>query len=111
MHHPQPRGYCKKYQLCQRLCDVVVQAKGGEFGAGCGEFHVGTREAYRIGVPFAGQWNEVLNSDSSIYAGSNYGNSGGVAAEETSNHAQVLSLVLKVLNLPPLAVFMLRPEG
>jgi len=50
----------------------------------------------------------VLNSDSSIYAGSNYGNSGGVAAEETPSHGQALSLVL---NLPPLAVLMLRPEG
>ncbi|EJM62298.1 alpha-1,4-glucan:alpha-1,4-glucan 6-glycosyltransferase [Pseudomonas sp. GM49] len=66
------------------------------------------REAYRVGVPFAGQWSEVLNSDSSIYAGSNYGNSGGVAAEETPSHGQALSLML---NLPPLAVLMLRPEG
>ena len=31
------------------------------------------REAYRVGVPFAGQWSEGLNSDTSIYAGSNYG--------------------------------------
>jgi 1,4-alpha-glucan branching enzyme len=66
------------------------------------------REAYRVGVPFAGQWNEVLNSDSSIYAGSNYGNSGGALAEETPSHGQALSLVL---NLPPLAVLMLRLEG
>jgi 1,4-alpha-glucan branching enzyme len=66
------------------------------------------REAYRVGVPFAGQWSEVLNSDSSIYAGSNYGNSGGATAEETPSHGQALSLVL---NLPPLAVLMLRPEG
>jgi len=66
------------------------------------------REAYRVGVPFAGQWSEVLNSDSSIYAGSNYGNSGGAMAEDTPSHGQALSLVL---NLPPLAVLMLRPEG
>ncbi|MNN10785.1 1,4-alpha-glucan branching enzyme GlgB [compost metagenome] len=64
------------------------------------------REAYRVGVPFAGQWSEGLNSDTSIYAGSNYGNSGGALAEETANHGQALSLML---NLPPLAVLMLRP--
>jgi hypothetical protein len=29
-------------------------------------------------VPFAGRWNEVLNSDADTYAGSNYGNGGGV---------------------------------
>ena len=66
------------------------------------------REAYRVGVPFAGQWEEVLNSDSSNYAGSNYGNSGGVLAEETPSHGQALSLSL---NLPPLAVLILRPQG
>ena len=66
------------------------------------------REAYRVGVPFAGHWSEVFNSDSSIYAGSNYGNSGGATAEETPSHGQALSLVL---NLPPLAVLMLRPQG
>ena len=49
-------------------------------------------------MPFAGQWNEVLNSDSSIYVGSNYGNGGGAVAEETPSHGQALSLVL---NLPP----------
>jgi 1,4-alpha-glucan branching enzyme len=66
------------------------------------------REGYRVGVPFAGQWSEMFNSDSSIYAGSNYGNSGGVTAEQTPSHGQALSLAL---NLPPLAVLMLRPAG
>ncbi|VVM46481.1 1,4-alpha-glucan branching enzyme GlgB [Pseudomonas fluorescens] len=66
------------------------------------------REAYRVGVPFAGRWTEVINSDSATYAGSNYGNSGGAFTEDEPSHGQALSLVL---NLPPLAVLMLRPEG
>ncbi|MEX5684573.1 MULTISPECIES: 1,4-alpha-glucan branching protein GlgB [Pseudomonas] len=66
------------------------------------------REAYRIGVPFAGRWTEVINSDSATYAGSNYGNSGGAFTDDEPSHGQALSLVL---NLPPLAVLMLRPEG
>jgi len=66
------------------------------------------REGYRIGVPFAGRWSEVINSDSATYAGSNYGNSGGAFTEDEPSHGQALSLVL---NLPPLAVLMLRPEG
>ena len=66
------------------------------------------RQAYRIGVPFAGRWTEVINSDAATYAGSNYGNSGGASTEEEASHGQALSLVL---NLPPLAVLMLRPEG
>jgi len=66
------------------------------------------RESYRIGVPFAGRWSEVINSDAATYAGSNYGNSGGAFTEDEPSHGQALSLVL---NLPPLAVLMLRPEG
>ncbi|WP_460141862.1 1,4-alpha-glucan branching protein GlgB [Pseudomonas sp. S2_E01] len=66
------------------------------------------RAEYRIGVPIAGRWNEVINSDSSTYAGSNYGNGGGASTEEEPSHGQALSLVL---NLPPLAVLILRPEG
>ena len=34
------------------------------------------REGNRIGVPFAGWWTEVINSDAAMYAGSNYGDSG-----------------------------------
>ncbi|WP_338523909.1 1,4-alpha-glucan branching protein GlgB [Pseudomonas batumici] len=65
------------------------------------------REAYRIGVPFAGQWKEVINSDAAMYAGSNYGNGGAVFTEDHASHGQATSLLL---NLPPLAVLMLRPE-
>ncbi|QBZ89095.1 1,4-alpha-glucan branching protein GlgB [Pseudomonas viciae] len=66
------------------------------------------REAYRVGVPFAGRWVELLNSDADTYAGSNYGNGGGASTEEVPSHGQNLSLEL---NLPPLAVLILRPEG
>ncbi|MGC1331591.1 1,4-alpha-glucan branching protein GlgB [Pseudomonas sp.] len=66
------------------------------------------REGYRIGVPFAERWEEVLNSDAEIYAGSNYGNGGGVPTEEVQSHGQPLSLSL---NLPPLAVLILRPQA
>jgi 1,4-alpha-glucan branching enzyme len=50
----------------------------------------------------------LINSDADTYAGSNYGNGGGVFTEEEPSHGQALSLVL---NLPPLAVLILRPEG
>ena len=34
---------------------------------------------YRVRVPFAGNWREVLNSDAAAYGGSNVGNAGAVA--------------------------------
>ncbi|ROQ48877.1 1,4-alpha-glucan branching protein GlgB [Pseudomonas putida] len=64
------------------------------------------REGYRIGVPFGEQWVEVLNSDAEVYAGSNYGNLGAVSSEALPSHGQPLSLAV---NLPPLAVLVLRP--
>src|ERR1041385_2716004 len=32
---------------------------------------------YRIGLPRAGRWEEVLNSDAELYGGGNVGNLGG----------------------------------
>ncbi|WP_438301736.1 1,4-alpha-glucan branching protein GlgB [Pseudomonas sp. NMS19W] len=66
------------------------------------------RQSYRVGVPFAGRWKELLNSDADTYAGSNYGNGGGAFTEDVASHGQALSLEL---NLPPLAVLILKPEG
>ena len=65
------------------------------------------REAYRIGVPFAGTWREVLNSDAALYAGSNYGNGGGVHTQTDASHGQSFSVAL---NLPPLGVLILEPQ-
>ena len=65
------------------------------------------REAYRIGVPFAGIWGEVLNSDAALYAGSNYGNGGGVHTHADASHGQPFSVAL---NLPPLGVLILEPQ-
>lgn len=66
------------------------------------------REGYRIGVPFAGTWHEVLNSDAGLYAGSNYGNGGGVVSDDVPSHGQGCSVAL---NLPPLGVLVLQPLG
>ncbi|NBA97699.1 1,4-alpha-glucan branching protein GlgB [Pseudomonas sp. R5(2019)] len=65
------------------------------------------REAYRIGVPFAERWSEVLNSDAQVYAGSNFGNLGSVETEAIPSHGQPLSLSLR---LPPLGVLILKPQ-
>ncbi len=66
------------------------------------------RAAYRIGVPFAGAWHEILNSDSELYCGSNYGNGGAVVTEDVQSHGQGVSVAL---NLPPLSVLILQPTG
>jgi 1,4-alpha-glucan branching enzyme len=60
---------------------------------------------YRIGVPEPGHYAELLNSDSSIYGGSNIGNGGGVHAESVAAHGFQQSVRLTV---PPLGCLYLK---
>jgi 1,4-alpha-glucan branching enzyme len=62
---------------------------------------------YRVGLPFAGRWREVLNTDAQIYGGSGVGNLGAVEAERTMWHGRPASAVLQ---LPPAGVLWLVPE-
>ncbi|KRT58232.1 alpha amylase C-terminal domain-containing protein, partial [endosymbiont of Ridgeia piscesae] len=63
---------------------------------------------YRIGLPQAGSYHEILNSDSKFYAGSNLGNDGQIQAEQLPWMNQPHSAVLR---LPPLGAIVLKPEG
>jgi 1,4-alpha-glucan branching enzyme len=63
---------------------------------------------YRVGLPYAGTWTEVLNTDAETYSGSGVGNMGRVVAEETSWHGQPASATLSV---PPLGALWLRFAG
>jgi 1,4-alpha-glucan branching enzyme len=62
------------------------------------------RHSYRIGVPFAGYWKEILNSDAAVYGGGNVGNCGGVETTDQACFGKKQSLRL---TLPPLAAIML----
>ncbi len=65
--------------------------------------HVG----YRIGLPQAGRWREVLNTDSTFFGGSGMGNAGEVTATGTPWHGLGASADL---TLPPLGVIWLEPS-
>jgi 1,4-alpha-glucan branching enzyme len=45
----------------------------------------------RIGLPAAGDWTEILNTDSSAYGGGNVGNFGGIRAEAIAHQGQPFS--------------------
>jgi 1,4-alpha-glucan branching enzyme len=60
---------------------------------------------YRIGVPEAGFYTELFNSDAREYGGSNMGNLGGKWTDEWSFHNRPYSLDLC---LPPLGVLVLK---
>jgi 1,4-alpha-glucan branching enzyme len=63
------------------------------------------RYNYRIGVPQPGSYREVFNSDSAYYAGSNLGNLGEIATENTPWMNRPYSIQL---TLPPLAGIVLQ---
>ncbi|WP_322100091.1 1,4-alpha-glucan branching protein GlgB [Geminicoccus harenae] len=63
------------------------------------------RYGYRIGVPKAGTWQEILNTDALGYGGSNVGNGDSVATEEVPAHGKDVSVQLV---LPPLATVLFR---
>jgi len=63
------------------------------------------RSNYRIGVPHPGSWQEILNSDASLYGGSGQGNLGGVESAPIAYHGRAQSIVV---TLPPLAVLVFK---
>ncbi|HEX2180352.1 MAG TPA: 1,4-alpha-glucan branching protein GlgB [Actinomycetota bacterium] len=66
------------------------------------------RPGYRLGLPVGGAWREVLNTDSEAFFGSNTGNGGSVWASGEGWHWLPHSAEV---NLPPLGVLWLAPEG
>jgi 1,4-alpha-glucan branching enzyme len=66
------------------------------------------RANYRVGVPRAGRWRELLNSDATLYGGGDHGNIGGVDSVPVPSHGHYQSLTLV---LPPLSTLVFKAEG
>lgn len=66
------------------------------------------RHDYRIGVNVAGQYHEILNTDSAFYEGSNFGNGGTVESEAILSHGRDNSISVSI---PPLATLYLKYQG
>jgi 1,4-alpha-glucan branching enzyme len=60
---------------------------------------------FRLGLPVAGEWHEVLNTDAAAYTGSGVGNLGSVTAHEGHHDGQPAHATIVV---PPLATIWLR---
>jgi 1,4-alpha-glucan branching enzyme len=77
----------------------------GEFIVFICNFTPMVEKQYRIGVPEAGYYIELLNSDAAIYGGRNFGNGGGVQSETIPWQGRPFSVNLTI---PPLAVLVLK---
>jgi 1,4-alpha-glucan branching enzyme len=66
-----------------------------------------TRTMHRLGVPEQCWYEEILNSDSTYYTGTNLGNGPGVMAQPQESHGRPFSIEI---TLPPLAAVYLKPR-
>ncbi|MER7276450.1 1,4-alpha-glucan branching protein GlgB [Dactylosporangium sp. NPDC000244] len=62
-------------------------------------------EGYRIGLPFTGRWQEILNTDADVYGGSGVGNMGSVEATGQPANGLPASAEIRV---PPLGALWLK---
>ena len=80
-------------------------ADPSDFLVVCCNFTPVTRAGYEFGVPEEGFYEEVLNTDSELFGGSNLGNGGLVSSRPIPKHNRQHSIAV---TLPPLAVIVFR---
>jgi 1,4-alpha-glucan branching enzyme len=65
------------------------------------------RYNYRLGVPHAGFYREIINTDAETYGGGNVGNLGGAQSEDRQWMGREHSILIQ---LPPLATLAFKPD-
>ena len=80
---------------------------GGSWLVVVANFTPQSHSHYRVGVPLAGFYTEIFNSDAERYGGSNLGNMGGKPTDEWGIHGYDNSLDLC---LPPLSVMVFKHD-
>ncbi|MDO8412365.1 MAG: 1,4-alpha-glucan branching protein GlgB, partial [Gallionellaceae bacterium] len=88
------------------LLSFMRHGRNGEMAVIICNFTPVPRRGYRIGLPIAGAYREVFNSDSYYYGGGNLGNAGKIHAQAVPWMGQPYSAEIQ---LPPLAGIMLVP--
>ena len=102
-----PAGFqwidCEDKKNC--ILALLRSAGDGSFLVAVLNFTAMPQTGYRIGVPRPGHYLEVLNSDSGLYGGQNFGNNGAVDSVPEPMHGYPQSVLL---TLPPLGAIFLR---
>ena len=91
----------------QNVVAFMRWSRSGEPLVGLFNFSGNPVGNYRVGLPFAGRWDEIINTDAAEFGGSGVGNYGAVEAHDepwASRPAWV------ELTLPPLAGLWLAPH-
>ena len=96
------------FSFLRRGADSTGAPQPGSEIACVVNFSAVPHHGYRVGLPQAGRWTELLNTDADTYSGSGVGNMGQVVADATPWHGQAASAEISV---PPLGALWLRFEG
>jgi 1,4-alpha-glucan branching enzyme len=91
----------------QSVVSFVRFDASGHPGAACvANFSPAVYHDFRVGLPKAGVWHEIINTDAQAYGGTGQGNGGQVETEPTGWHGFEQSARMTV---PPLGVVWLSP--
>ena len=97
---------------CENADDSVVsfirKAEDGSFVIAISNFTPEVRQGYRFGVPKAGVYREVFNSDAEAFGGSNVLNDYDIESEDMAWQNKAHSILVTV---PPLATIYLEYKG
>ena len=86
------------------ICFRRMDKNGKELIAAC-NFQPVERKPYRIGVPYAGTYGEVFNSEAKEFGGCGITNGGSIKTEDIPMHGYEQSIEL---TLPPMSVLFLK---
>ncbi len=87
---------------------VFRRAGGGKQVMVIANFSNSNISGYRVGLPAAGNWVEVLNSQSTDYSGNGFGNAGNIATDPIGAHGYGQSAAI---NIPQMGLLILAQAG
>ncbi|BBZ08549.1 1,4-alpha-glucan branching enzyme GlgB [Mycolicibacterium doricum] len=107
-HDTSPEGYSwiDANDSANNVLSFLRYGDDGSVLACVFNFSGAEHSQYRLGLPHAGTWREVLNTDASDYDGAGIGNYGAVEATDEPWHGRPASAVMV---LPPLSALWFEP--
>jgi 1,4-alpha-glucan branching enzyme len=104
---PDGFGWIDANDAAGNTLSFLRLSRSGDVLACVANFSGAPHHGYRIGLPSAGRWREVINTDAGVYGGSGAGNLGVIEATDEPYHGRPASATISV---PPLGVLWLAPE-
>ncbi|WP_243060841.1 1,4-alpha-glucan branching protein GlgB [Nocardioides sp. SR21] len=108
-HEPSGFQWIDANDAGRNVFSFVRRGGPGEADLVCvANFSAVPHDGYRLGLPAAGEWDEVVNTDAATYSGSGVGNLGSITATEGEHGGQPAHATIVV---PPLATVWFRMRG